>query len=307
MTSLRAKYGEARPTILVTGASGQVGWEAVRELAPLGRIVAPGRGELDLRDPSLARAYVKALRPQVIVNAAAYTAVDRAESERDLSMIVNAESPGVLAQVAREVGALLVHYSTDYVFAGTKGAPYVETDATGPLSVYGATKLSGERNIVEHGGSYLILRTSWVYGARGANFLRTMLRLAHAREELRVVSDQYGAPTWSRSIAAATALLVRSMLLSDDPESFSGVYHLTSAGATSWFEFAEAILLGDPQRGAQRCRRVVPIATAEYPTAAQRPAYSVLDNGKLQASFGLALPNWKDQLSLVLADLQALA
>jgi dTDP-4-dehydrorhamnose reductase len=285
-------------TIVVTGATGQIGYEAVRELAPLGTVVGLTRADLDLANPSAIRQTIRTLRPRVIVNAAAYTAVDRAESQRELCAAINADAPAVLAEEARRLGALLVHYSTDYVFDGSKRSPYVEEDLPAPLSVYGATKLAGEQAIQAAGGSYLILRTSWVYGARGTNFLRTMLRLARERTELRVVNDQVGAPTWSRSIAAATAQL----LLDVGTDGAAAVYHLTAAGSTTWHGFAEAILEGDPQREEQLCRAIIPISTAEFGAPARRPLYSVLDCTAIREGFGLALPDWRQQLGLVLAE-----
>jgi dTDP-4-dehydrorhamnose reductase len=195
----------------------------------------------------------------------------------------------------------MLHYSTDYVFDGNKRAPYTEDDAPGPLNVYGRTKLEGEHGVAAVGGRHLILRTSWVYGLRGANFLRTILRLARERRELRIVSDQVGAPTWSRSLARETAALVAMREIVDG--STSGVYHLTSAGSTTWYEFATAILGGDPARGDQVCERVTPIASADYPVAARRPAYSVLDNTRISRQFGIAIPDWRDELSRVLAEL----
>jgi dTDP-4-dehydrorhamnose reductase len=287
-------------TIVVTGATGQIGYEAVRELAPLGKVVGLTRADLDLASQAAIRETMRALRPSVIVNAAAYTAVDRAESERHQCAAVNADAPGVLAEEARRLGALLVHYSTDYVFDGSKGAPYTERDAPAPLNAYGTTKLAGEQAIQRAGGAYVILRTSWVYGARGTNFLCTMLRLARERPELRVVDDQVGAPTWSRAIATATARLLR------DPssESLAGIYHLTAGGSTTWYDFARRILESDPRRAEQICRAVIPISTAEFGALARRPLYSVLDCSAIRERFNLALPDWREQLALVLSELR---
>jgi dTDP-4-dehydrorhamnose reductase len=292
--------------ILVTGGTGQVGHELQRELALLGRVVAPGRDLLDLATPASIRAVMDELRPAVVINAGAYTAVDRAESDPVLCEAVNATAPGVLAEESARRGALLVHYSTDYVFDGRSAVPYTEGDATNPLSVYGATKLAGEQAIQRQGGSHLIFRTSWVYGLRGANFLRTIRRLACERKELRIVSDQIGAPTWSRTIAAATAHVLKLVLPRAgrlEPTPFdSGVYHLTSAGAASWFDFARAIVESDPIPDARNCR-IEPIPSDEYPTAARRPAMSLLDSNHVVERFGLTLPDWRDQLALVLGDL----
>jgi dTDP-4-dehydrorhamnose reductase len=289
--------------ILVTGGTGQVGHELVRELALLGRVVAPTSAELDLASADSIRTAVRRLHPAAIVNAGAYTAVDRAESDRERCMAINAVAPGILAQEATALGAPLVHFSTDYVFGGDFDRPIREDDPTGPLGVYGSTKLAGEHAVLAEGAAHAILRTSWVYGTRGTNFLRTMLRLARERDELRVVDDQVGAPTWSRSIAAGTAVVLREML--SGAAGAGGVYHLAAAGRTSWHEFAEAIVAGDPRREEQRCRRVTPIRTAEYLTPARRPAWSVLDSGRVRERFGIAIPDWREQLALVLADLTA--
>lgn len=294
-------------TIVVTGATGQIGYEAVRELAPLGKVVGLRRADLDLANPAAIRETMRTLRPRVIVNAAGYTAVDRAESERALCAAINADAPAVLAGEARRLGALLVHYSTDYVFDGSKGAPYTETDPPAPLNVYGATKLAGEQAIQAAGGAYVILRTSWVYGVRGTNFLRTMLRLARERTELRVVNDQVGAPTWSRSIASTTADIVGDELGRGKElgAGLSGLYHLAAAGSTTWYEFARCILEGDPRRDEQVCRAVIPISTADYAAKAQRPAYSVLDCTAVGDRFRLSLTGWREQLTAVLADLRS--
>lgn len=295
-------------TILVTGASGQVGYELVRALAPLGNIVAPSSRELDLSDPAGVRAVVRAIAPDVIVNAAAYTNVDRAETDRDRCFAINAEGPRVLAEEARRLGAVLVHYSTDYVFDGTKRTPYTENDAPCPVNVYGESKLAGEQAIAAVGGGYLVLRTSWVYGARGTNFLLTIRRLARERRELKVVSDQIGAPTWSRAIADTTALLLGKLLASDEipgeaTARTSGIYNMTASGSTSWYDFANAIIEDDPEKERMICERVVPVTTAEYGAQAARPLFSILDNTKLRSRFGYALPSWPALLVLVLQDL----
>lgn len=287
--------------ILVTGRYGQVGWELQRTLLPLGRIVAVDQQDLDLADPAAIRRMLEALRPDVIVNPAAYTAVDKAESEPGLAHAVNAEAPALLAQWAARQGALMIHYSTDYVFDGAKAAPYVETDPAGPLGVYGRSKRAGEEAVLASGADHLIFRTSWVYGARGANFLRTILRLAAEREELRIVADQIGAPTWSRLLAEATSLAVRQALAERRHGRFkSGLFHLACAGETSWHGFASAIVEG---RQGLRVKAVTPITTADYPTPAQRPANSRLDTGAFRARFGLALPDWRDCLKLCLEEL----
>lgn len=294
-----------RATILLTGGSGQVGWELRRTLAPLGNVIAPSPEELDLADANAIRDVVRRIQPALIVNPAAYTAVDRAESEPELCAAVNETAPRVLAEEAQRIGAPVVHYSTDYVFDGEQGTPYVETDTPNPVSVYGRTKLSGERALAESGVAHLVLRTSWVYSRRGNNFLLTMLRLAREREELRVVVDQVGAPTWARVLAEATAAAVARLTTSPERPGagiagVTGVYHLTAPDSTSWHAFAEAILAGDPARSEQRCRRVVPITTDEYPTPAHRPRNSRLDCTRARTVLGVALPSWREQLALAM-------
>ena len=274
--------------ILLTGPTGQVGWELAPRLAALGEVVALDRSALDLADAGVLRARVRDVRPDVIVNAAAYTAVDRAESEPELALAINGVAPGVLAEEAKRLGALLVHYSTDYVFDGTKEGAYVEDDATNPLSVYGRTKLDGERAIRASGCRHLILRTSWVYASRGHNFLLTMLRLGAERSELRVVDDQRGAPTWARDIAGATV-----RLLTNPPE---GLLHLTAAGETTWHGFACEIM-----RLAGLTAVVQRIPAAEYPAVARRPANSVLDNARLRAVAGIVMPPWEESLARCVA------
>jgi dTDP-4-dehydrorhamnose reductase len=302
--------GRHNETIVVTGAKGQIGYDLARQLASHGKVVGLTRADLDLADPAAIREAMRRLRPRVIVNAAAYTAVDRAETERELATAINADAPRILAEEARRLGALLVHYSTDYVFDGRKRSPYVETDPTNPKSVYGATKLAGEQAVQTAGGSYVILRTSWVYGARGTNFLRTMLRLAREREELRVVTDQVGAPTWSRSIASMTVEIIGQELGRGDEfgEGLAGLFHLSAAGQTTWYDFARCILEKDPHREEQKCRRIVPISSEEFAAEAKRPiakrpAYSVLDNAAFRHRFRLSLGDWREQLDLVLAEL----
>jgi dTDP-4-dehydrorhamnose reductase len=274
--------------ILLLGRNGQVGWELERALAPLGELTALGRANLDLADVPPLVARVRALQPEVIVNAAAYTAVDKAESERETAFAVNATAPRVLAEEAKRIGALLVHYSTDYVFDGAKASPYVEEDPTNPLNVYGASKLAGERAITASGCRHLIFRTSWVYGPRGANFMLTMLRLARERPELRVVDDQVGAPTSSSAIARATAAALERALRSPG---LAGLYHLAASGETTWCGFARAILA---QAGL--ATPVVPIRSEEYPTPARRPRNSRLDCSRLRATFGVTLPPWQEGL-----------
>jgi dTDP-4-dehydrorhamnose reductase len=293
------------PTILVTGADGQVGWELCRTLAPLGRVVALRRADVDLSDHARLRETVRGLRPALIVTAAAYTAVDRAESERGLAFAVNAGAPGVLAAEAARTGATIVHYSTDYVHDGASDRPYVEDDPPSPINVYGASKLAGDEAVASSGAPYLILRTSWVYAARGRNFMRTMLRLAHERDELRVVADQAGTPTPARLIAEVTAQLLAGhadRASFEPPPERWGSYNVATSGVTSWYEFGCAILALDPRRESQRCRAVTPIATSDFPTPARRPAYSVLDTAKLERTWGLRMPEWRGQLGLVMGE-----
>lgn len=282
--------------ILLLGKNGQVGWELQRTLAPLGNVIAMDQDELDLVRISDIRSKVQDLKPDVIVNAAAYTAVDKAESESDLAMAINGDAPGVLAEEAKKIGALLVHYSTDYVFDGTKDTPYTEEDMPNPLNVYGKTKLAGERAIQAVDGNYLIFRTSWVYGARGTNFYLTMLRLAQEHEEIRVVDDQIGAPTWCRMIAESTALILsqginRSEGFNRYFEDRKGIYHMTAAGQTSWYGFAKRIFesINDSNR---RLKNLVPISSNQYPTIAIRPTMSSLDNKKMKVTYGVRICNW---------------
>jgi dTDP-4-dehydrorhamnose reductase len=282
--------------ILITGKNGQVGTELARLYQSHPGVVLTGRDECDLSNEQSIRDTVQQVKPAVIINAGAYTAVDQAEKESGLCFAINAQAPRILAQEAARLGALLVHYSTDYVFDGQKAEPYLETDPIHPLNVYGESKAAGEAAIAEVTTRYLVLRTSWVYGASGKNFLRTMLRLGAERPELRVVDDQRGAPTSAAAIATATALLV------DQPQSAaSGIYHMTAAGSTSWCGFARAIFEASalPTRP-----RVQPISTADYPTPARRPANSILSNDKFAHAFGFRLPTWQQQLNEVLAGMQ---
>jgi dTDP-4-dehydrorhamnose reductase len=287
------------PRILLIGKIGQVGWELRRTLAPMGQIVCVDYPEIDLTAEDSIRRWVRETRPDIVINAAAYTAVDKAESESDKAMKINGVAPGVLAEEAKKLGALMVHYSTDYVFDGTKTEPYVETDAPNPLGAYGRTKLAGDEAVRAVGGAHLIFRLCWVYGARGQNFMLTMMRLAREREKLRVVSDQVGSPTWSRMIAETTALALKRALAVGDVGAFTGTYHLASSGVTSWHGFADAIVALMPAEG-RKCTRVEAISTADYPTPTKRPACSVLACDKLERTFGLRLPQWEESLKQVL-------
>lgn len=284
--------------ILLTGRNGQVGWELQKTLAPLGEVTALGRAELDLLDAARIGEALRAANPDVIVNAAAYTAVDKAESERDLAFAVNAVAPGVLAEEAKRSGALLVHYSTDYVFDGSKGSPYTETDPTCPINAYGESKHAGEMAIRSSGCRFLILRTNWVYAERGQNFLLAILRKARSARELRVVADQIGAPTSAGLVARATAVAMARTV--EAPE-LSGLYHVTAKGETSWHGFAQAIV-----SAAGIDVDVIPIQSSEYPSAARRPAYSVLDSTRFAQVFGFDLPGWSADLGDVLRRLPPL-
>ncbi|MGP8055422.1 MAG: dTDP-4-dehydrorhamnose reductase [Limisphaerales bacterium] len=285
--------------ILLIGKNGQVGWDLHRTLAPLAEVVAVDYPEINFTNVPALRQFVAATRPSVVVNAAAYTAVDKAETETELCRQVNAVAPGILAEEAKKLGALMVHYSTDYIFDGTKTWHYVETDAPNPLGAYGRSKLEGDLAVKASGADHLIFRLCWVYGARGQNFMLTMQRLAREREKLRVVADQFGCPTWSRMIAETTALALKQVLAGADRSAYNGEYHLAAGGQASWHEFASRIIELMPE-AERKCRAVEKITTAEYPMPAKRPAYSVLDCGKLQKTFGLRLPNWETSLRQVL-------
>ena len=285
------------PRILLIGKIGQVGWELRRTLAPMAQVVCVDFPEIDLTSGDSIRQWAREARPNIVINAAAYTAVDKAESEADRAMKINGVAPGILAEEAKKLGALLVHYSTDYVFDGTKTEPYVEGDAPNPLGVYGRSKLAGDEAVRAVGGTHLIFRLCWVYGARGQNFMLTMMRLARERETLRIVIDQIGCPTWSRMIAETTALAVKQA--ARDFAAYTGTYHLASSGVTSWHSFAEAIVNQMPRDG-RKCSRVEAIASSEYPTPTKRPAYSVLACEKLKRTFGLQLPAWEGSLNQAL-------
>lgn len=288
--------------ILLIGRAGQVGWELERTLATLGPVVAWGRPDLELTDGAQVRARVRSLAPALIVNAAAYNAVDKAETEGDLAMAVNALAPGILAEEAERLNAVIVHYSTDYVFDGrdpatgeTIGRPFRETDRPRPLSAYGASKLGGEDSIRETGAAHLIFRVAWVHSRRGRGFLSTIAKLSREREELRVVDDQVGTPTWARHIASATAQILAQTWAREGRvgvERIKGVYHLTSGGEASRFGFAEALLAALGQTG-PGFARLVPVPTSAFPTPAARPLYSVLDSAKAEAAFGIRIPDWR--------------
>jgi len=295
------------PRVLILGSAGQVGSELQRCFASYGEIVAADRKLVDLTAPDQIRDLVRRVRPQVILNAAAYTAVDRAESEPELAFAINAQAPGVLAEEALKADSLLIHYSTDYVFDGSKDSAWLETDKPNPLNAYGASKLAGEEAIRRTGGKYLIFRTSWVYGPHGSNFLFTMLRLGRERSEISVVDDQIGAPTTSIELADATRAVVDGVLAGrfGKPEEWAGLYHMTCAGSTSWCGFAREIFVQATHLPDNKCPVVNPIPSRAYPTPARRPSNSVLCNEKLHARFGLGLAPWQSALSQVIRLLPA--
>src|SRR5579862_8056136 len=299
--------------ILLTGKDGQIGRELCQQLRPLGEVVALGRQQLDLLKPSEIRQSIRTVRPNLIVNAAAYTAVDQAETDEAIAFAVNAGAPGVMAEEAKKLDAAIVHYSSDYVFRGSKTTPYVEDDPTSPINAYGRTKQAGEEAVQSVGGTHLIFRTAWVYAQEGSNFLLTILRLATQQEELKIVCDQIGAPTWSREIAKATAQILSRARAREAASvallEASGIYLMTAAGETSRYDFARAILEEFPKATARpawlgaatngrplMARLVTPISSNEYPTPARRPAYSVLCNRRLGNVFGEQLPSWRAQL-----------
>jgi dTDP-4-dehydrorhamnose reductase len=297
--------------ILLTGATGQVGGELLTTLAGLGEVIAPGRGEMDLADAASVRERIRAVRPRWIVNPAAYTAVDKAESEPQLAYAINAEAVRAMSEEARAIGAAVIHFSTDYVFDGAGDAPYKESNAVVPVSVYGESKLAGERALAEAGAAHMIFRTSWVYGATGKNFLRTILKAAHERERLRVVADQHGAPTWSRDLARMTARVIEQVEqrasgrdLPGAIGELGGVYHAAGAGETTWFGFAsEAIRLAREREPEAKLAEVDAITTAEYPTPAKRPGNSRLNCEKLDKVFGWKMMDWRESLREVMAEL----
>jgi len=305
-TQTPAANPSGKPRVLIVGNAGQLGRELERLFASVGPIVAVDRESVDLADPDQTRDLVRRSAPDVILNAAAYTAVDRAESEMPLAHAINALAPRVLAEEAAERNALLVHYSTDYVFDGRKQEPWTENDPPAPLSVYGASKLAGEQAVQNSRACYLIFRTSWVYGPHGSNFLLTMLRLARERDRLSIVDDQVGAPTTSIELARATHAIVTGVLAGrfGSPQHWSGLYHMTCAGSVSWFGFAQAIFARASARLGVKAPELVPIGTKDYPTPAARPRNSVLSNAKLHARFGLQLPPWQSALDEVIACLQ---
>lgn len=296
-----------KPVVLITGKNGQVGWELQRTMAHIGRVVACGSQDLDLSDPDKIVSLLRDIKPNIIINPAAYTAVDKAEQEVDLAMKINGVAPGILGEEAARLGAFMIHYSTDYVFNGRKETPYTEEDVPDPISVYGATKLHGDNAVQASGVKHMIFRTSWVYAARGHNFLNSMLKLGRQREELRIVSDQTGSPTWARTIAEVSlhALINAGNGLQDG--SFeSGLFNLVPSGDTSWHGFAERIFEIAKSRLGRNdllVNQLVPIPSSEFPTAAKRPLNSRLDTHKLEGLLGSRLPEWDKFVELCMLDL----
>ena len=292
--------------ILLFGKIGQLGWELQRTLASLGEIIAYDYPEIDLVHSDRLRQLILDANPQVIVNATAYTAVDRAESEPEIAMAINATAPGVMAEAARSAGTALIHFSTDYVFDGTKGSPYLETDQPNPLGVYGQSKLAGEQAIQEAGAVFLILRTSWVYSLRRDNFVRKVLEWARLNPTLRLVTDQVGNPTWARMLAEVTAQLLAKSSTAGEKNMVDwlaarqGIYHLAGSGYASRMEWAQEILRLDPHPEQQRTKELLPARTADFPSPAQRPLFSALDCEKFAQVFGLRLPDWRDALHLAM-------
>lgn len=305
---------QANQRIVIIGRNGQLAWEAQQRFQGLGKIICVARPEFDLLNIDDVRAEIRRIKPSVLINAAAYTAVDQAESEREVAMKINSDAPAAMAEEAKRLGALFITYSTDYVFDGKSASLYKETDPTSPLNVYGASKLSGERAVEAAGGSYLIFRTSWVYGARGKNFLKTILKLAAERPELRIVDDQVGAPTWSRDLADATRKVIEQLVTKSATEKTPigealgnrhGIHHMTAGGSVSWCGFATAIVEEMGKRGLfkDNLAKVVPIPTSDYPTPAARPQNSRLCNDKLKNAFGVTLPQWRTSLGAVMGEL----
>ena len=294
--------------ILLTGKNGQVGWELQRTLAALGDVTAVDQGEMDLADPDAIRKVIREIRPSLIVNAAAYTAVDKAEAEPDMAMAINGVAPGIMAEEAKRLNAAIIHYSTEYVFDGSKKSPYLEEDTANPLNVYGKTKLAGEQAIQAVGAPHLILRTSWVYGARGRNFLLTILKLARERDELKIVDDQIGAPTWSRMLAEVTSqmLITHYSPMSRPFASIAdirGTLHAVSSGSTSWHGFAMKILENVSCEGSHALPKLLPIPTTDYPLPAKRPLNSRMSSAKLKQTYDLEIPSWEKSLTLCLQEM----
>ena len=288
--------------ILLLGINGQLGWELRRTLATLGQVTALDYPQIDLTRPEQARRVIKRIKPQVIINATAYTSVDGAESEAEVALAINRDAPGIIAEEAKALGAAFIHYSTDYVYDGTKSEPYVETDLPNPVNAYGQSKLAGEHEIIQIGGTYLILRTSWLYSLRGETFVNKVLKWSRQYETLRIVEDQVGSPTWCRMLAEATAQVIAmgSKNIVDWLTAHSGLYHLAGDGYASRYEWAQEILKYDPSPQEQIVEQLLPSLTSEFPTPARRPLFSALDCTRFYQTFGLRLPDWRNALRLAL-------
>jgi len=288
--------------ILLLGINGQLGWELLRTLATLGQVTALDYPQIDLTRPEQARRVIKLIKPQVIINATAYTSVDGAESEAEVALAINRDAPGIIAEEAKALGAVFIHYSTDYVFDGMKSEPYVETDLPNPVNTYGQSKLAGEYEITQIGGTYLILRTSWLYSLRGETFVNKVLKWSRQYETLRIVEDQVGSPTWCRMLAEATAQVIAmgSKNIVDWLTAHSGLYHLAGDGYASRYEWAQEILKYDPSPQEQIVEQLLPSLTSEFPTPARRPLFSALDCTRFYQTFGLRLPDWRNALRLAL-------
>ncbi len=303
---------DSKQKVLLTGTTGQVGGDLLRCL-PAGSVLAPGRSDLDLCDVASVKTFIRRVKPDWIINPAAYTAVDKAESEPELAYAINADAPRAMAEVAAELGIPFLHFSTDYVFNGSGTRPWVEEDLTGPLGVYGASKLAGERALAEGGAAHLIFRTSWIFSSTGKNFLRTILNLAQHKPELRIVNDQHGAPTWSRDLAKLVTHVMQNIAersarngvsTQDSVRSVEGVYHATNSGETTWFGFAHEFLrLAAAAQPETKLARLVPIASSEYPTPAKRPSNSRLDCSRLKEVFRFTMPAWEESTAAVIAEI----
>ena len=296
-----------RLQILLLGKNGQLGWELQRTLQPLGIVHALDYPEIDLTHPDTLDGILQKIRPEIIINATAYTAVDEAESKPDLCMSINAHAPGYMAEIAAKMGAILIHYSTDYVFDGEKGSPYIETDSPNPLNIYGQSKLLGEQAVNQAGGATLVLRTSWVYSLRRDSFVTKVLQWSRQHPQLSIVSDQIGNPTWARALAEISAQVLAVASAGSQAHIFdyiqerSGIYHLAGGGIASRLEWAQAILKYDPDPQEQKARQILPARSADFPTPAQRPLFSALECSKFEATFGLQLPAWQTALELAMA------
>lgn len=299
---------EKSPTILVTGKNGQVGWELQRSLQSLGKVVAVNREHLNLSDSDNVREVIRKIQPDIIVNAAAYTAVDKAEEEQELAYQINAISPGVMAEEAKKISALLIHYSTDYVFNGQSNIAYTETDIPDPINIYGKSKLAGEKAIQDSGCDYLILRTSWVFSSRGHNFLLSMLKFSQEQERLKIVSDQIGSPTSANFIANATSQIICKTRTRHLQKEFpSGIYNLVSSGKTTWHGFASSIIETAQATISSlkiATKEILPIPTSEYPTPAKRPLNSLLSTERIQKEFGVYSPDWQEQMKLSIEEIK---